>query len=358
MAKMNFGGVIENVITREEFPLSKALETLKDETIAVIGYGVQGPGQSLNLKDNGFNVIVGQRKNSKTWDKAVADGWVPGKTLFEIEEACERATIIQYLLSDAAQIAVWPSVKKHLPPGKALYFSHGCGSTYSDRTCIVPPIDIDVIMIAPKGPGHTVRSTYVNGKGVPCLIAVEQNATGDAYKLALAYAAGIGGARGGVMETTFQDETETDLFGEQAVLCGGVVELMKLGFETLVEAGYAPENANFECIHEMKLIIDLINKGGVAMMNYSISDTAEYGEYVSGTRILPYEETKKNMKAVLTDIQDGTFAGKWIAENKNGRTFFNSKRALLAQHPMETVGAELRKNMLWGDDVDTATASN
>jgi ketol-acid reductoisomerase len=213
-------------------------------------------------------------------------------------------------------------------------------------------------MIAPKGPGHTVRSQYVAGKGVPCLIAVEQNATGDAYKLGLAYAAGIGGARGGVMETTFQDETETDLFGEQAVLCGGVVELMKMGFETLVEAGYAPENAYFECIHEMKLIIDLINKGGVAAMNYSISDTAEYGEYVSGSRILPYEETKKNMKAVLTDIQNGTFAGKWIAENKNGRCFFNASRSILAKHQMETVGAELRRNMLWGSDTDLDTASN
>ena len=213
-------------------------------------------------------------------------------------------------------------------------------------------------MIAPKGPGHTVRSQYVAGKGVPCLIAVEQNPSGDAYKLALAYAAGIGGARGGVMETTFQDETETDLFGEQAVLCGGVVELMKLGFETLVEAGYAPENAYFECIHEMKLIIDLINKGGVAMMNYSISDTAEYGEYVSGPRILPYEETKKNMKAVLTDIQNGSFAGKWIAENQTGRCFFNASRSILAKHPMETVGAELRRNMLWGDDTDPDTASN
>ena len=196
------------------------------------------------------------------------------------------------------------------------------------------------------------------GKGVPCLVAVEQNATGKAYDIALAYIAGIGGARAGVMETTFHDETETDLFGEQAVLCGGVVELMKLGFETLVEAGYEPENAYFECIHEMKLIIDLINKGGVAMMNYSISDTAEYGEYVSGSRILPYEQTKANMKAVLNDIQDGTFAGKWIAENKNGRTFFNSKRAQLKKHQMELVGDELRRNMIWGGDKDLDTASN
>jgi len=213
-------------------------------------------------------------------------------------------------------------------------------------------------MAAPKGPGHTVRSQYVAGKGVPSLIAVEQNATGKAYDIGLAYIAGIGGARAGIMETTFNDETETDLFGEQAVLCGGVVELMKLGFETLVEAGYEPENAYFECIHEMKLIIDLINKGGVAMMNYSISDTAEYGEYVSGPRVIPHEETKARMRAVLSDIQDGTFAGKWIAENKNGRTFFNSKRAMLAKHQMEQVGTELRKNMLWGDDADPDTASN
>ena len=200
-------------------------------------------------------------------------------------------------------------------------------------------------MAAPKGPGHTVRSQYVAGKGVPCLVAVEQDATGNAWKLALAYIAGIGGARAGVMETTFHDETETDLFGEQTVLCGGVVDLMQCGFETLVEAGYAPENAYFECIHEMKLIIDLINKGGVAAMNFSISDTAEYGEYVSGPRVIPHEQTKANMRAVLADIQDGTFAGKWIAENKHGRTFFNSKRAALAKHPMETVGKALRDNL-------------
>ena len=222
-------------------------------------------------------------------------------------------------------------IAPNLSAGKALAFAHGFNIRFKQ---IVPPADVDVFMIAPKGPGHTVRSLYVNGKGVPCLIAVEQNASGNAYKIGLAYAAGIG-----------------------AVLCGGVVELMKLGFETLVDAGYEPENAYFECIHEMKLIIDLINKGGVAMMNYSISDTAEYGEYVSGTRILPYEETKARMKQVLTEIQDGTFAGKWIAENNNGRCYFNSKRKMLAAHPMETVGAELRKNMLWGDDVDPDTAS-
>ena len=260
------------------------------------------------------------------------------------------------LVNDEVQATVYQAdIAPNLEAGNALMFAHGFNIHFKQ---IVPPADVDVLMIAPKGPGHTVRSTYVNGKGVPCLLAVEQNATGKAYDIGLAYAAGIGGARGGVMETTFQDETETDLFGEQAVLCGGVVELMKLGFETLVEAGYAPENAYFECIHEMKLIIDLINKGGVAAMNYSISDTAEFGEYVSGSRVLPYEETKKNMKAVLRDIQDGVFAGRWIAENKNGRTFFNAKRAQLAKHPMETVGAELRRNMLWGEDTDLDTASN
>ena len=204
-------------------------------------------------------------------------------------------------------------------------------------------------MAAPKGPGHTVRGTYVNGKGVPCLVAVEQDATGNCLQIALAYIAGIGGARAGVMETTMHDETETDLFGEQTVLCGGVVDLMQCGFETLVEAGYEPENAYFECIHEMKLIVDLINKGGVAAMNYSISDTAEFGEYVSGPRVLPHDIVKANMRAVLSDIQDGTFASRWIAENKNGRSFFNSKRDQLAKHPMEIVGAELRNNMLWKD---------
>ena len=264
--------------------------------------------------------------------------------------------MIMLLVNDEVQADVYKrDIAPHLEAGNALMFAHGFNIHFQQ---IVPPADVDVLMIAPKGPGHTVRSLYVSGKGVPCLLAVHQDATGKAHDIGLAYAAGIGGARGGVMETTFQDETETDLFGEQAVLCGGVIELMKLGFETLVEAGYAPENAYFECIHEMKLIIDLINKGGVAAMNYSISDTAEYGEYVSGPRVLPYEETKKNMKAVLQDIQDGTFAGKWIAENKNGRTFFNSKRAQLAKHQMEIVGEELRKNMIWGGDKDLDTASN
>ena len=325
---------------------------LDGKKIAVIGYGSQGHAHAMNLRDSGCDVIIGLYKGGKSWPVAEKDGF----TVMTTAEATQAADIIMILINDEKQADMYKKdIAPNLTAGKAIMFAHGFNIHYGQ---INPPADVDVLMIAPKGPGHTVRSQYVAGKGVPCLIAVEQNATGDAYKLGLAYAAGIGGARGGVMETTFQDETETDLFGEQAVRCGGVVELMKLGFETLVEAGYAPENAYFECIHEMKLIIDLINKGGVAMMNYSISDTAEYGEYVSGPRVLPYEQTKANMKAVLTDIQNGKFAGNWIAENKNGRTFFNSTRRQLAKHPMETVGAELRKNMLWGDDSDPDTASN
>ena len=328
------------------------LGKLDGKKIAIVGYGSQGHAHALNLKDSGCDVCVGLRAGSKNWAAAEA----AGLKVMTVPEAAKWGDIVMILINDEVQADVYKKdIAPNLEAGNALMFAHGFNIHFKQ---IVPPADVDVLMIAPKGPGHTVRSTYVNGKGVPCLLAVYQDATGKAHDIGLAYAAGIGGARGGVMETTFQDETETDLFGEQAVLCGGVVELMKLGFETLVEAGYAPENAYFECIHEMKLIIDLINKGGVAAMNYSISDTAEYGEYVSGPRVLPYEETKKNMKAVLQDIQDGTFAGKWIAENKNGRTFFNSKRAQLAKHQMEIVGEELRKNMIWGGDKDLDTASN
>ena len=328
------------------------LDYLMGKKIAIVGYGSQGHAHALNLRDSGCDVIVALYEGSKSWKKAEE----AGLTVMTTAEAAKVADMIMILINDEKQAAMYhKDIEPYLRPGMILAFAHGFNIHFG---CIKPPKDIDVVMIAPKGPGHTVRSQYVAGKGVPCLVAVEQNATGKAYDIALGYIAGIGGARAGIMETTFHDETETDLFGEQAVLCGGVVELMKLGFETLVEAGYEPENAYFECIHEMKLIIDLINKGGVAMMNYSISDTAEYGEYVSGTRVLPYEQTKANMKAVLNDIQDGTFAGKWIAENKNGRTFFNSKRAMLAKHQMETVGAELRKNMIWGNDDDPDTASN
>ena len=328
------------------------LNKLDGKTVAIIGYGSQGHAHALNLRDSGVNVIVGLRKNGKSWAVAEKDGF----NVMEIPEAAKLGDIIMILINDEAQADMYKrDIAPYLTEGKAIAFAHGFNIRYKQ---IVPPENVDVFMAAPKGPGHTVRSTYVAGKGVPCLVAVEQNASGKALDIALAYIAGIGGARAGIMETTMHDETETDLFGEQAVLCGGVVDLMRCGFETLVEAGYEPENAYFECIHEMKLIVDLINKGGVAAMNYSISDTAEFGEYVSGPRVLPYEQTKANMKAVLKDIQDGTFAGKWIAENKNGRTFFNSKRDALAKHQMEVVGKQLREQMLWKNDSDLDTASN
>ena len=330
------------------------LSVLDGKKIAIIGYGSQGHAHAQNLRDSGCDVIVGLRRGN-SWKKAEEDGF----TVMTVAEAAKAADIIMMLVNDEKAADIYrESVAPNLSAGKAIAFAHGFNIRYGQ---IVPPADIDVFMAAPKGPGHTVRGTYVAGKGVPCLIAVEQDATGKCKDIALAYIAGIGGARAGIMETTMHDETETDLFGEQTVLCGGVVDLMQCGFEVLCEAGYAPENAYFECIHEMKLIVDLINKGGIAAMNYSISDTAEYGEYVSGPRVLPHEQVKENMRAVLRDIQDGSFAGRWIAENKNGRTFFNSKRAQLAKHPMELVGKELRDNMLWkdsdGGDKDLDTAS-
>ena len=328
------------------------LDVLNGKTIAIIGYGSQGHAHALNLRDSGCKVIVGLRKGGKSWPVAEKDGF----EVYTVAEAAKKADIIMILINDEVQADVYKSeIAPNLEAGNAIAFAHGFNIRYKR---IVPPADVDVFMAAPKGPGHTVRSTYVAGKGVPCLIAVEQNATGKAQDIALAYIAGIGGARAGILETTMDEETETDLFGEQTVLCGGVVDLMRCGFEVLVEAGYKPENAYFECIHEMKLIIDLVNKGGIAAMNYSISDTAEYGEYVSGPRVLPAEQVKENMRAVLKDIQDGSFAGRWIAENKNGRTFFNSKRAQLAKHPMEIVGKQLREQMLWKNDSDLDTASN
>ena len=328
------------------------LDVLNGKKIAIIGYGSQGHAHALNLRDSGCDVIIGLRKGGKSWPVAEKDGF----EVYTVPEATQKADIIMILINDEAQAAMYKSdIAPYLTAGKAIAFAHGFNIRYKQ---IVPPADVDVFMAAPKGPGHTVRSTYVAGKGVPCLIAVEQDATGKAYDIALAYIAGIGGARAGILETTMDEETETDLFGEQTVLCGGVVDLMQCGFEVLVEAGYKPENAYFECIHEMKLIIDLINKGGIAAMNYSISDTAEFGEYVSGPRVLPHDEIKANMRKVLADIQDGSFAGKWIAENKNGRTFFNSKRAQLAKHEMEIVGKKLRDEMLWKNDSDLDTASN
>ncbi len=327
------------------------ISKLDGKKIAIIGYGSQGHAHALNLRDSGCDVIVGLRKGGKSWPKAVEAGF----DVMTVPEATKAADIIMILINDERQADMYKQdIEPNLTEGKAIAFAHGFNIRYKQ---IIPPAGVDVFMAAPKGPGHTVRSQYVEGKGVPCLIAVEQDATGKAWDIALAYIAGIGGARAGIMETTMDEETETDLFGEQCVICGGIADLMLCGFETLVEAGYKPENAYFECIHEMKLIVDLINKGGIAAMNYSISDTAEYGEYVSGPRVLPREETKANMRAVLKDIQNGTFAGKWIAENKNGRTFFNSTRAALAKHQAEIVGEQLRKQMLWKDDTDLDTAS-
>lgn len=321
------------------------LSVLTGKKIAIVGYGSQGHAHAQNLRDSGCDVIVGLRQG-KSWNKASEDGF----TVMSVADATKAADIIMILVNDERAADIYQeSIAPNLSAGKAIAFAHGFNIRYKQ---IVPPADVDVFMAAPKGPGHTVRSQYVAGKGVPCLVAVEQNASGNALRIALAYIAGIGGARAGVMETTMHDETETDLFGEQTVLCGGVVDLMQCGFEVLVEAGYEPENAYFECIHEMKLIIDLINKGGVAAMNYSISDTAEFGEYVSGPRVLPHDQIKANMRAVLSDIQDGTFASRWIAENKNGRSFFNSKRDNLAKHQMEIVGEELRNNMLWKDSAE------
>ncbi|MGN0793939.1 MAG: ketol-acid reductoisomerase [Aristaeellaceae bacterium] len=328
------------------------LGKLDGKVIGIVGYGSQGHAHALNLRDSGCNVIIGLRKGGKSWPVAEKDGF----EVMTVPELTQRADIIMILINDEKQADMFnKDILPYLTEGKAIAFAHGFNIRYK---LIAPPAGVDVFMAAPKGPGHTVRSQYVAGKGVPCLVAVEQDASGKAWDIALAYIAGIGGARAGIMQTTMNEETETDLFGEQAVLCGGVVELMRCGFETLVEAGYQPENAYFECIHEMKLIIDLINKGGVAAMNYSISDTAEYGEYVSGPRVLPYEQTKANMKAVLNDIQDGTFAGKWISENKTGRCYFNSRRAILAKHQMETVGEQLRSQMLWKNDNNLDNASN
>ena len=328
------------------------INNLKGKKIAIIGYGSQGHAHALNLKDSGMDVVVGLRAGSKSIEKAEAAGL---KTM-SVEDAAKWADIVMILINDEVAADVYrKSIAPNLEPGNAIAFAHGFNIRYQQ---IVPRPDSDVFMAAPKGPGHTVRSQFVAGKGVPCLVAVEQDATGRAKDIALAYIAGIGGARAGIMETTMYEETETDLFGEQCVICGGVADLMRCGFEVLVEAGYQPENAYFECIHEMKLIVDLINKGGIAAMNYSISDTAEYGEYVSGPRVLDPEKVKANMRAVLSDIQDGTFAGRWIAENKNGRTFFNSKRNALAKHQMEIVGKDLRQKMLWKNDQDLDSASN
>ena len=319
------------------------LSLLKDKTVAIIGYGSQGHAHALNLHDSGIKVVVGLYEGSKSWKKAED----AGLKVATVSEATKEADVIMVLLPDEKQADVYKTeIAPYLTAGKTLAFAHGFNIHFAQ---IVPPSDVNIIMIAPKGPGHTVRSEYVEGKGVPCLIAVHQDATGKAKEIGLAYAMGIGGARAGVLETTFRVETETDLFGEQAVLCGGVTALMQAGFETLVEAGYSPENAYFECIHEMKLIVDLIYQGGFSKMRYSISDTAEFGDYETGKRLIT-EETKKEMKKVLSEIQDGTFAQKWIAENKSGRAHFIATRRLKAEHQLEAVGKELRKLYSWNEE--------
>mgnify|MGYP003292435042 CR=1 FL=1 len=319
------------------------LSKLGGKTVAIIGYGSQGHAHALNLKESGVNVVVGLYEGSKSWAKAEAQGL----TVMTAAEATKVADIIMILINDEKQAALYKeSIEPNLTPGKTLAFAHGFNIHYG---CIQPPKDVNVIMIAPKGPGHTVRSEYLAGKGVPCLIAVEQDATGDAWDLGLAYALGIGGARAGVLETNFRTETETDLFGEQAVLCGGVTALMQAGYETLVEAGYDPRNAYFECIHEMKLIVDLIYQSGFAGMRYSVSNTAEYGDYVTGPKIIT-EDTKKAMKKVLSDIQDGSFAKEFLQEMSKGGNRFNALRKAAAEHPAEVVGADVRKLYSWSDE--------
>ena len=316
---------------------------LNNKTVAIIGYGSQGHAHALNLRESGVKVIIGLRPEGKSWQKAVDAGF----EVYSVAEATKRADVVMILINDEKQAKVYKeSIENNLKDGAALAFAHGFNIHFKQ---IVPNKNVDVFMIAPKGPGHTVRSEYQEGKGVPCLVAVHQDYTGNALKVALAYGAGIGGARAGVLETTFKCETETDLFGEQAVLCGGVTALMKAGFETLVEAGYDPKNAYFECIHEMKLIVDLIYKGGFSMMRYSVSDTAEFGDYETGKRIIT-EETKKEMKRLLNEIQDGTFAKKWIAENENGRPNFNASRMHESEHQLEEVGKEIRKMYSWNDE--------
>ena len=321
------------------------LQKLAGKTVAIIGYGSQGHAHALNLKDSGVNVVVGLYEGSKSWAKAEAQ-WLKVMTS---AEAAKVADVIMILINDEKQAQLYKeSIEPNLTEGKTLAFAHGFNIHFG---CIKPPKNVNVIMVAPKGPGHTVRSEYQVGKGVPCLIAVEQDATGDALEIGLAYALGIGGARAGVLETNFRTETETDLFGEQAVLCGGVCALMQAGFETLVEAGYDPRNAYFECIHEMKLIVDLIYQSGFAGMRYSISNTAEYGDYITGPKIIT-EETKKAMKKVLSDIQDGTFAKDFLLDmsSAGSQVHFNAMRKLASEHPSEVVGEEIRKLYSWSDE--------
>ena len=321
------------------------LSLLDGKTIAIIGYGSQGHAHALNLKDSGAHVIIGLYEGSKSWKRAEEQGF----EVFTAAEAAKKADIIMILINDELQAALYKKdIEPNLEAGNMLMFAHGFNIHFNQ---IIPPKDVDVTMIAPKAPGHTVRSEYQAGKGTPCLIAVYQDATGHAQDMALAYGAGIGGARAGLLETTFRIETETDLFGEQAVLCGGVCALMQAGFETLTEAGYDPRNAYFECIHEMKLIVDLIYQSGFAGMRYSISNTAEYGDYITGPKIIT-DETKKAMKKILSDIQDGTFAKDFLLDmsSAGGQAHFKALRKLKAEHPSEKIGAEIRSLYSWSNE--------
>ena len=321
------------------------LSLLDGKTIAIIGYGSQGHAHALNLKESGCDVIIGLYEGSRSWKRAEEQGF----KVYTAAEAAKKADIIMILINDEKQAAMYKKdIEPNLEEGNMLMFAHGFAIHFGQ---IVPPKFVDVAMIAPKGPGHTVRSEYQAGKGVPCLVAIEQDASGKALDKALAYALGIGGARAGVLETTFRTETETDLFGEQAVLCGGVCALMQAGFETLVEAGYDPRNAYFECIHEMKLIVDLIYQSGFSGMRYSISNTAEYGDYITGPKIIT-EETKKTMKKILSDIQDGTFAKDFLLDMSpaGGQAHFRAMRRKAAEHPSEKVGEEVRKLYSWSNE--------
>ena len=315
---------------------------LADRQITILGYGSQGRAHALNLKDSGFNVVVGLRKTGASWDKATSDGLV----VREPNEAVKGAAVVMFLTPDMVQKALYQSVVDDIEEGATLLFAHGFAVHYKQ---VEPRSDLDVALIAPKGPGGLVRRQYEEGHGVPCLVAIHQDATGDALKIALAYAAGIGGARAGVIETTFAEETETDLFGEQAVLCGGATELIVAGFETLVDAGYQPEVAYYEVMHELKLIVDLLHEGGLKKMHKFISDTAAWGDMVSGPRVVD-ESSRAAMKEVLNDIQDGTFARNWIAENENGMPEFKRLMQADLDHPIEKVGSDLRGRMDWLQD--------
>src|ERR1700754_363691 len=318
------------------------LNLLKGKTVAILGYGSQGHAHARNLKDSGIDVVVGLRPGSKS----VAHAEAAGLEVLDIAEAASRGDIVMVLLPDERHHDVWEeSIRDGVAPGNLLMFGHGFSIRYKE---IDPPAEVDVALVAPKGPGHLVRRQYLEGSGVPCLVAVQQDASGSALPLALAYAKGIGGTRGGVIETTFKDETETDLFGEQAVLCGGVSELVTAGYETLVGAGYAPEMAYFECLHELKLIVDLMYEKGITGMRHSISNTAEYGDLTRGKRIIS-DTTRQAMKDVLGEIQDGTFAREWIAENRAGQENFQRMRKQEMGHQIEVEGRELRKMMDWID---------